>query len=72
MLQARSRVYSAGEMMKIGTDAETAPKWREIRGFRLCQGFLDRPEQEAMVAALRGVVAAAPLVRPLTPGGKAM
>lgn len=72
MLQARSQVDSAGQMMKIGNDAETAPKGQEIRGFRLYPGFLDRAAQEAMVAALRGVVAAAPLVRPVTPGGRQM
>lgn len=45
---------------------------QEIRGFQLFPGFLDRPAQEAMVAALRRVVAAAPLIRPVTPGGKPM
>jgi len=44
----------------------------EIKGFRLLPGHLDRPEQEAMVAALRRVVGAAPLVRPVTPWGKPM
>jgi DNA oxidative demethylase len=59
-------------MMKIETDAERATAGLDIRGFRLFAGLLDRPAQEAMVAALRGVVAAAPLVRPVTPGGKPM
>lgn len=59
-------------MMKIESDAERAKKGVEIRGFRLFPGFLDRPGQEEMVAALRGVVAAAPLFRPVTPGGKPM
>lgn len=58
--------------MKIESDAERAKNGAEIRGFRLFPGFLDRPAQEAMVAALRGVVAAAPLFRPVTPGGKPM
>jgi alkylated DNA repair protein (DNA oxidative demethylase) len=44
----------------------------EVMGFRLKPGFLDRPAQEQMVAALRGVIAAAPLVRPVTPWGKPM
>lgn len=44
----------------------------EIRGFRLWPGWLDRAAQEAMVQDLRGVVAAAPLVAPVTPGGRQM
>ena len=45
---------------------------REIMGFRLLPGFLARPAQEEMVAALRAVIAEAPLVRPVTPWGKPM
>lgn len=45
---------------------------RDILGFRLLPGFLDRCAQQAMVAALRGVIAQAPLVRPVTPWGKPM
>lgn len=44
----------------------------EIMGFRLMPGYLDRPGQEAMAEALRGVIAEAPLVRPVTPWGKPM
>ena len=44
----------------------------DIRGFRLWQGWLDRPAQEALVAALRAVAQAAPLVQPVTPGGRPM
>ncbi len=44
----------------------------EIMGFRLLPGFLARPAQEEMVAALRAVIAEAPLVRPVTPWGKPM
>jgi alkylated DNA repair protein (DNA oxidative demethylase) len=43
-----------------------------VRGVALWRGHLSRAAQEAMVADLRGVVAAAPLVAPVTPGGKAM
>lgn len=43
-----------------------------VRGVAIWRGFLSRAEQEAMVEDLRGVVAAAPLVAPVTPGGKAM
>lgn len=43
-----------------------------IRDFRLFPGLLDRPAQEAMLADLRTVVAAAPLFSPLTPYGRPM
>jgi len=45
---------------------------RKIMGFRLLPGFLARPAQEEMVAALRAVIAEAPLVRPVTPWGRPM
>jgi len=45
---------------------------REIMGVRLLPGCLDRAAQEAMVAALRLVIAEAPLIRPVTPWGKPM
>ncbi len=41
-------------------------------GFRIFPALLDRPAQEAMVAAIRGVIRAAPLVRPVTAWGKPM
>lgn len=44
----------------------------EIMGFRVLPGFLGRAAQEAMLADLRTVIAAAPLVRPVTPWGKPM
>ncbi len=42
------------------------------RGFVIHRGYLDRPAQEALVAALRDVLAQAPLVQPVTPRGKPM
>ncbi|MEE8455234.1 MAG: alpha-ketoglutarate-dependent dioxygenase AlkB [Limibaculum sp.] len=45
---------------------------REIMGFRLLPGFLARPVQAEMAEALGGVIAEAPLVRPVTPWGKPM
>jgi alkylated DNA repair protein (DNA oxidative demethylase) len=45
---------------------------QEIKGIRLWPGWLDRPAQEAMLADIRAVVAAAPLVAPVTPGGRQM
>ncbi|MEM9010094.1 MAG: alpha-ketoglutarate-dependent dioxygenase AlkB [Pseudomonadota bacterium] len=44
----------------------------EIGGARLFKGWLDRPAQDALVEDVRGIVAAAPLVRPVTPGGRPM
>ncbi len=44
----------------------------EIKGVRLWPGWLDRAAQEAMVADIRDVVAAAPLTAPVTPGGRPM
>ncbi len=44
----------------------------EIRGLRLWRGQLDRPAQEALVADLRRVAAAAPFYTPVTPGGREM
>lgn len=42
---------------------------REVRGLRVFDGFLERAAQAAMVAQVRDVVAAAPLIRPVTPRG---
>jgi alkylated DNA repair protein (DNA oxidative demethylase) len=44
----------------------------DLAGVRVLKGFLDRPAQEALVDAVRGVVAEAPLRRPVTPWGKPM
>ena len=41
-------------------------------GFEILPARLDRAAQEALVADLRAVAAAAPLVAPVTPGGKPM
>ena len=43
-----------------------------IDGFLLHRGWLDGPAQRAMLDDMRGVIAAAPLVRPVTPWGKPM
>lgn len=43
-----------------------------IRGARYLPGYLDRGAQQAIVDAIRGVIAAAPLVRPVTAWGKPM
>ncbi|SDY68067.1 alpha-ketoglutarate-dependent dioxygenase AlkB family protein [Citreimonas salinaria] len=44
----------------------------ERRGFVIHQGVLDRAAQESLVANLRGVLAQAPLVQPVTPRGRPM
>ena len=72
MLQARLRAEITGKMMKNGRDGANAAVWREIRGFRLYPGMIAPEDQVAMVEALRAVVAAAPLVSPVTPGGRQM
>ena len=43
-----------------------------IRGFKVFKGLLSAPEQQDLLAALRDVVAAAPLFSPQTPYGKPM
>lgn len=43
---------------------------RDIRGFEVFDGFLDTDAQKQMVEAVRGIVRAAPLVRPVTPRGQ--
>src|SRR5262245_41658831 len=40
---------------------------RPLSGFRLVPGYLDRPAQEALLAALRSVFARAPLYTPRMP-----
>ena len=45
---------------------------REIRGLRVWPGYLDRAAQQSLVEDLRAVAAAAPLVQPVTPGGRQM
>jgi alkylated DNA repair protein (DNA oxidative demethylase) len=45
---------------------------REIRGFRIHEGLLDRAAQAAMVEDVRAVLRAAPLVVPVTRRGQAL
>jgi len=44
----------------------------DLRGVKVFPALLDRAEQGAMVDAIRRVVVAAPLVRPVTPRGQEM
>lgn len=44
----------------------------EIRGFRVFQGYLDMPLQQALTDDLRKLVKRAPLFSPMTPYGKPM
>lgn len=55
--------------MQTGTPLPTP---QEIRGCLHWPGLLDLPAQQALVADLRAVVAAAPLLSPVTPGGRRM
>jgi alkylated DNA repair protein (DNA oxidative demethylase) len=43
-----------------------------LGGFEIHAGLLDAPAQAALVEDLRAVVAAAPLIAPVTPGGRPM
>jgi alkylated DNA repair protein (DNA oxidative demethylase) len=43
-----------------------------LGGFEIHAGLLDGAAQAALVEEVRGVVAAAPLIAPVTPGGRAM
>ncbi len=43
-----------------------------LRGFRIYQGFLDRPVQQRLLDDIRAVAALAPFVTPVTPRGQAM
>ena len=45
---------------------------RDIRGFALHEGHLDRKAQEAVAAAVHAVAEAAPFVRPVTRRGQAL
>ena len=55
-----------------GQDERGPRPTARVRGVALFQGLLDRPAQEALVAAVRGVVAAAPLFHPETARGRKM
>ena len=44
----------------------------DIRGFRVFQGLLDRPEQEDLVTDIRQIAQSAPFVQPVTPSGRKM
>lgn len=53
-------------------DGKTGRDGLDLRGARYFPGFLDLSAQERLVDAVRGIVTAAPLFRPETPGGKQM
>ena len=44
----------------------------DLRGVRIIKGALDRPVQEKLLEDLRAIVRAAPLYKPVTPGGREM
>ena len=72
VLQARLSGEIGRKMMKSGTDGGLDAVYREIRGFRVYPSFVAPDVQVGMVEALRGIVAAAPLVQHVTPGGRQM
>ena len=55
-----------------GQDERDARPTATVRGVNLFEGFLDRAAQEALVDAVRSVVAAAPLFHPETARGRKM
>ena len=58
--------------MRGTPEGDPPPPALMVRGVAIHAGWLDRPAQEALVAAVRAVVAQAPLFRPVTARGKAM
>jgi len=59
-------------MTQTPSAVPSRPAAQQIRGFIHYPGWLTREEQEALVEALRAVVAAAPLFSPMTPYGRPM
>jgi DNA oxidative demethylase len=59
-------------LVKIGGDVAGFGQGLQVRGFVIHHAALDGVAQEALVADVRGIVAAAPLVVPVTPGGREM
>ncbi|MGY6633913.1 MAG: alpha-ketoglutarate-dependent dioxygenase AlkB family protein [Alkalilacustris sp.] len=58
-----------------GTDLfsnQDGPEPEALNGARIWRGLLDDKAQQALVETLRGVVQRAPLVAPVTPGGRPM
>lgn len=76
MLQAAPSRENQGNPVEKsikGDESGAAPKPAlTIRAASLYPGYLDPVEQAALVEDIRAVVAAAPLVRPVTPWGKSM
>jgi DNA oxidative demethylase len=59
-------------MTKIGGDVAGFGQGLQMRGFVIHHGALDVAAQKILVGDVRGIVAAAPLVVPVTPGGREM
>ncbi len=55
----------------MNSDVSPQPALR-VGGFEIHPGFVDPAAQAALVDELRAIVAAAPLITPVTPGGRAM
>ena len=60
-------------MSNLGLFSPHDPSAAEyLNGARIWRGILDAPEQAALVEELRAIVRVAPLVVPVTPGGRPM
>jgi len=65
------RTVSKLSALSPGAEERPEPTLR-INGFEVYRGLLPPEEQVALVDAVRAVVVAAPLIAPVTPGGRAM
>ena len=61
-----------GAAMNSELSMQNAPPALQVGGFRIHAGLIPAREQSDWVADIRAVVAAAPLVAPVTPGGRPM
>lgn len=61
-----------GKNKALERNGETAGGPLDVRGVAIWRGYLDRPSQEALAAALEPVLRAAPPERMMTPWGKPM
>jgi alkylated DNA repair protein (DNA oxidative demethylase) len=60
------------ERENLGAEAPAAGGALDLNGATVLKGALDPTAQAALLAAVRGVVAAAPLLRPVTRWGRPM
>lgn len=69
-LQWADQTEIRGKLMKLTGQNSVTPEW--VRGFALFRGQISAAEQAAMLQDLRPGLVQAPLVTPVTPGGRVM